>query len=136
MKTRAEIGAAIRLKNPDTSLDGETRIGAGHPDYEALIERWVDAEFYGQPLPLPPRATKRATLRARWDSLPSWIRGPFRPAFEAANRLLDEGDDDAAADLIRYQTPPPDYDSTKLAVFAAVKSEFAAAIDELKTLSD
>jgi hypothetical protein len=45
MQTREQIEAQIRAQNPDTTLDGETRLGAGHPEYEALVARWVDARW-------------------------------------------------------------------------------------------
>jgi hypothetical protein len=72
-----------------------------------------------------------AALRAAWDGLPSWIRGPYRDKFEAANRLLDEGDDEAARDLIKYATPLPDSEETPLAIFEAVRAQMMAGSDAL-----
>ena len=77
------------------------------------------------------RASGRAALRAAWDGLPSWIRGPYRDKFEVANRLLDEGDDEAARDLIKYATPLPDSEETPLATFEAVRAQMMSGIDAL-----
>ena len=129
--TRDEIEAEIRQKNPTTRLRGSAEyVGPGDPAYEAQIARWVADAVAAQP---SNRSANRATLRAQWDALPPWIRGPFRAAFEAANRLLDEGDDDAAADLIRYQSPPTGYTEEQRGVFAQVQAGFAAGIENLNS---
>jgi hypothetical protein len=62
MQTREEIEAQIRAQNPDTTLDGETRLGAGHPEYEALVERWVNAAMEQQ-IPAVPQAVTPRQIR-------------------------------------------------------------------------
>ena len=79
------------------------------------------------------RATTRTALRTQWDSLPAWINGPYRPLFDAANRLLDEGSDEAAFEMIDAVEPTAKIaaDPEKSAIFAAVKAQLAAAIQSL-----
>lgn len=77
------------------------------------------------------RQKARADLRAQWEALPAYIRGPYRDKFEAANRLLDEGDDAAAVALIEYAAPVPDFDAAQLATFAQVKASMKAGIEAL-----
>lgn len=77
------------------------------------------------------RATQRTALRQQWEALPAYIRGPYRDKFEAANRLLDEGDDEAAVALIEYAPPAPDFDAAQLATFAQVKEAMKAGIEAL-----
>jgi hypothetical protein len=74
------------------------------------------------------RATSRAALRQQWDALPAIYRGPYRPEFEAANRLLDEGDDEGAAAIIAYAAPKPGFTEAEVATFKAIKSQMAAGI--------
>ncbi len=77
------------------------------------------------------RSVGRGSLRASWDGLPAYIRGPYRDKFEAANRLLDEGDDEGAIALIQSAAPAPDFDSTQLALFIQVKAQMQAGIAAL-----
>lgn len=85
------------------------------------------------------RADIRAALRVQWDTLPAWINGPYRPLFDAANRLLDEGFDEAAYEMIDAVEPtakitndPATYPelggATRAQYFAAVKAQFSAII--------
>lgn len=77
------------------------------------------------------RATQRAALRQQWGSLPAYIRGPYRDKFEAANRLLDEGDDESAIHLIDYATPMPDFTAEQITVFNSTKAAMKAGIEAL-----
>jgi len=80
------------LFSPDGhEIPSVAEIEAARPAVEAAI----DAAAL-----IPKRADVRSALRAQWDALPAWIRGPYRPLFDAANALLDEGDDDAAKAMI------------------------------------
>lgn len=77
------------------------------------------------------RQRNRAALRTQWDGLPAYIRGPYRPLFDSANRLLDEGDDTAAAEMIRLAEPMPGHSGSERATFDAVKAQFYNAINNL-----
>jgi len=77
------------------------------------------------------RTASRHALRQQWDALPDYIRGPFRDKFEAANRLLDEGDDAAAIALIEYADSPSSFTSDQIAIFAATKAAMKAGIDAM-----
>jgi hypothetical protein len=81
------------------------------------------------------RTSSRVSLRTIWDNLPAYIRGPYRPQFEAANRLLDDGDDEGAAALIQYATPCPDYDEEQADAFNAAKSTLLAGIESLPSIT-
>lgn len=127
-------------------------------DLDSIMPEWIAA---GNPkanawLPLPPkpsegatwqngqwvepsqaelaaaeRAAQRTALRQQWDALPDFIRGPFRDKFQAANRLLDEGDDDAAIALIVYADAPASFTGEQLATFAATQAAMKAGIEGL-----
>ena len=79
------------------------------------------------------RSATRTALRAQWDSLPAWINGPYRPLFDAANLLLDEGADEAAFEMIDVVEPTAKIanDPEKSAIFAAVKTQFLSVIKSL-----
>lgn len=81
------------------------------------------------------REASRHALRQQWDALPDYIRGPFRDKFEAANRLLDEGDDAAAIALIEYTEAPTAYTAQQLAAFAATKAAMRAGIEAMASAS-
>lgn len=81
------------------------------------------------------RTSSRSSLRTIWDNLPAYIRGPYRPQFEAANRLLDDGDDEGAAALIQYATACPDYDEEQVDAFNAAKSTLLAGIESLPAIT-
>lgn len=83
---------------------------------------------------LPPRAAGRAGLREKWEQLPAYIRGPYRDKFDAANRLLDEGDDEGAIALIEYAAPAAGFTPQQAAVFSAVQMEMKAGIEALPQL--
>lgn len=131
-------------------------------DLDAIMPEWIAA---GNPkadawLPLPPkpseaatwqngqwvepspaelaaaeRSAQRTALRQQWDALPDFIRGPFRDKFEAANRLLDEGDDDAAIALIQYAEAPASFTAEQLATFTATQAAMKAGIEGLTQAS-
>lgn len=88
------------------------------------------------------RLSTRASLRVQWDALPAWINGPYRPLFDAANRLLDEGLDEAAFEMIDSVEPntkivgdlkiyPELGGTTRAQYFAAVKEQFLSVIKSL-----
>jgi hypothetical protein len=77
------------------------------------------------------RAQGRSALYAAWQSLPAYIRGPFREKFEVANTLLDEGDDEAAIAMIEYSEAPASYTLEQASVFAATKTAMKAGIQNL-----
>jgi hypothetical protein len=91
---------------------------------------WTETDAPETPEPSA-REAARANLRAAWNALASWIRGPFHTQFLAVQNLLDAGDDDAAEALITYAVPPADYDTEQLSAFATFKTEFSAAIAAL-----
>lgn len=93
----------------------------------ASVEAEMDAERQSESA----RPAARAAMRAQWDALPAWIRGPYRPLFDAANALLDAGDDDAAAAMIEYAAPATGYSDAQRATFEAVRSQFSQAIAAL-----
>jgi hypothetical protein len=80
------------------------------------------------------RELGRTTLRASWDSLPAYIRGPFREKFEVANKLLDEGDDEAAIAMIEYTEAPTSFTTEQLSVFNSTKTNMKLGIENLPTL--
>jgi len=77
------------------------------------------------------RPAARAAMRAQWDALPAWIRGPYRLLFDAANALLDAGDDEAASAMVAFAAPMPGYSDAQAATFEAVQAQFAQAIAAL-----
>lgn len=79
------------------------------------------------------REATRTALREQWDALPAWINGPYRPLFDAANRLLDEGLDEAAFEMIDEVEPTVKItnDPEKSAIFASVKAQFLSVIESL-----
>lgn len=77
------------------------------------------------------RAAGRAALRASWNALPAYIRGPFREKFQIANTFLDEGDDEAALAMIEYAEAPSNYTLEQIAVFVATKATMKTGIENL-----
>lgn len=77
------------------------------------------------------RTAARAAMRAQWDSLPDWIRGPFHHQFIAANALLDAGQDGAAAALIQCAEAPTAYTSDQVTAFNGVKAALAVGIESI-----
>lgn len=101
----------------------EEEIEAKREETEAMMAR----ENMGE----KSRQKSRAALREKWDALPAFIRGPFRKEFEAANVLLDEGDDEAAGALVRYADHPRGYSAAQAMAFSQVKNQLAEAIEAL-----
>lgn len=81
------------------------------------------------------RAAIRTALRAKWDALPAWIRGPFQDKFAVANTLLDAGQDDAAEAIIQYAEVPTAYSVEQVAIFAVVRAELLAALSGIPPVS-
>lgn len=79
------------------------------------------------------RTTTRAALRAQWKTQPSWMRGPYHDKFSSFFSLLDEGDKDAALEMIESIEPTRKItkDAARLTQFNGVKAQFAAAIQNL-----
>lgn len=90
-------------------------------------------EYQSAQTAIDTRATTRTALRQQWDGLPAWINGPYRPLFDAANRLLDEGSDEAAFEMIDSVEPNTKItnDPEKSAIFATVKTQFLTVIESL-----
>ena len=126
--TRQEIETQLRADNPTSIIDG-VEYGQGETEYEALLTQWVDA--MDAQSATHARETARAALHASWAAQPSWIRGPFDNHFRGAQTFLDAGDDDAAADLIRYAEAPGAYTTEQLATFVTLKTTIADAIAAL-----
>jgi hypothetical protein len=118
------------------TVDGEI-ITAGDggivPTLEEIEAQRLSAEsaVAAQLAGIQARANGRAALRAAWDALPAYIRGPFREKFEVANTLLDEGDDEAAIAMIEYAEAPTSYTAEQIIVFAATKTAMKAGIENL-----
>ncbi len=107
---------------------------APHADLNSLewvTLSWQIVDLTAEELTAKQRATQRAALRAQWDSLPAYIKGPYRPEFEAANRLLDEGDDESAVAMIQYASAKPDFTQDQITVFNNVKQEMIDGISNL-----
>lgn len=105
-------------------------IEAARPAAQAKADA-DNAQAESQKVQAQQRAAQRTALRQQWDALPDFIRGPFRDKFEAANRLLDEGDDGAAVALIEYAEAPALFDSDQLATFTAARAAMKAGIQNL-----
>lgn len=140
MRTRQEIINQLKLDNPSLveTINGEV-MPLSAESYEETINKWADFEEemeikQAEELVLAGRAEFRAQLRLQWESLPSWIKGPYRPLFDAANSLLDQGDDDSAKDMIYYAEPQLRYTEEQAAIFEQVKSSFVLAIQAVPKL--
>lgn len=94
---------------------------------------WVEPSQ--QELDAQQRATERSALRQQWDALPAYIRGPYRDKFEAANRLLDEGDDESAIALIEYTEPMPGFTDDQTNIFNIAKQQMQQGIANLPNIS-
>lgn len=127
--TREAIELQLRTENETTTDDAGERHGPGSEVYEAAIQRWADA-MEAQAAEMD-RAAVREALALQWAALPSWIRGPFGARYETAVRFLDAGDDDAAADLIRYAGAPAAYSPEQVDAFELIRLELLAAIEAL-----
>lgn len=77
----------------------------------------------------------RQQIRAQWESLPAWLRGPYTDRFSSAERLLDARDYDAAIALIEYTAAATGYDAEQAQTFAMVRAELVAGLDGLRALA-
>lgn len=129
-ETKAALVPLVKIAPPDLADDKKSTPVLVW--FEDRVERqWQVVDVPADELSARARSSSRAALRAQWEALPAYIRGPYRDKFEAANRLLDEGDDDAAVALIEYAAPAPDFDAAQLATFAQVKASMKAGIEAL-----
>lgn len=78
------------------------------------------------------RKRKRSDLLALWESLPSYITGPYLSVFQMATQLLNQSRFDEAADLIRYEEPRKGFDGDQVATFEAEKAKIVSAIESMK----
>lgn len=136
--TLEQIRAGLESAHPELTevIEGK-HVVLSSEDRADTLDRWAAVDYATQAKIAAAeaaslRAAARATMREQWDGLPAWIRGPFQPLFSAANALLDEGDDDAAAEMIRYAVPPQGYTTKQATTFAQVKQQFADAFAALK----
>lgn len=100
---------------------------------ETTTYGWVIEELSDIEKTAKARETQREELRVSWDALDPYLRGPYRPLFDSANKLLDEGDDEAAVEMIDSAEPTAKIagDPTMQATFDAVKATFKEAIEAL-----
>ncbi len=130
----------VEIGNPKADLWAEQPPEPAHDPATQHAPEWADGAWVVRDLTegelaAIARTSSRSSLRTIWDNLPAYIRGPYRPQFEAANRLLDEGDDVGAADLIQYATPCPSYDQWQFDAFESVKSTLLAGIESLPAIT-
>jgi hypothetical protein len=102
------------------------RIVAGAEFIATQPGEWLTESEYA-------RMRKRHEMRQSWVALPEWIRGPYRPNFDAANNLLDELDDTAALSMIAsiQATAYIIEDATRIEIFRATKAAFTSSIEAL-----
>lgn len=129
------LDSQLRTETDETVIANLRRKGwADAPPKPSDAATWGNGQWV-EPSPAElaaaERSAQRTALRQQWDALPDFIRGPFRDKFEAANRLLDEGDDAAAIALIEYAEAPASFDATQLATFAATQAAMKAGIEGL-----
>lgn len=143
--TKQEILFALDITHPGGA---PIRPGASWKSRDDLLQCWEGADgvpsmadleialaaHHAAEALITARATTRAALRAKWDSLPAWIRGPFHDKFAAANTLLDAGDYDAASAIIRFAEIPTGYSLEEVGIFVIHRDELLAGINYLKTL--
>lgn len=91
----------------------------GLSDYEAARDMRVEL------------SGARAALRDAWMALPPFIRGPFDSHFRQVERLLDEGEREAARAVVEYAEPPEGYSEVQKTTFATVQLQMLAGIDAL-----
>ena len=129
------LDSQLRTETDETVIANLRRKGwADAPPTPSDAATWQNGQWV-EPSPAElaaaERSAQRTALRQQWDALPDYIRGPFRDKFEAANRLLDEGDDDAAIALIEYAEAPASFDAEQIATFAATQAAMKAGIEGL-----
>lgn len=122
-----EANPVVRLSvnGEIVEISGEARV----PHFESLYDDGIKTHLAENQIRA--RSAGRTALRQQWEALPSYIRGPYRDKFEAANRLLDEGDDEAAVALIEYAPAAPDFTAEQIAVFNSTKASMKAGIEAL-----
>ncbi len=102
----------------------------GNGEWIVPSQEYIDSIISAQD-----RATQRTALKQQWDALPAYIRGPYRDKFEAANRLLDEGDDESAIALIEYTEPMPGFTDDQINIFNIAKQQRQQGIANLPNIS-
>lgn len=113
----------------DPAFDPDTERLQKAADVITLTELTQSKEV----VPLDARTAQRNGMANAWKALDSELRGLFHAQYVAANSLLDQGEDESALKLIEGMDA---FDviknnSTKMATFNAVKSQFAAALQNL-----
>ena len=75
----------------------------------------------------------RSGLADYWrsEAVPPYVRGPYQDKFEAASKLLDEGDAESAMALIEFAEPHAGYTTEQAEVFATVKAALVASLSDL-----
>lgn len=96
-------------------------------------DAWVENPKSVEQLAAEARKAARDSLKAQWEAMPDYIRGPYRPLFDAANALLDAGDDAAAIAMIEAAEANSviSADQLKLGVFTAAKAAFLQGVSDL-----
>lgn len=129
------LDSQLRTETDETVIANLRRKGwADAPPKPSDAATWQNGQWV-EPSPAElaaaERSAQRTAIRQQWDALPDYIRGPFRDKFEAANRLLDEGDDAAAIALIEYAEAPASFTTDQIATFAATQAAMRAGIENL-----
>jgi hypothetical protein len=100
--------------------------------YTDRVERdWTIVPIAADILAARTRKAKIDAARAEWEALPAWIRGPYGAAHDAASKLVDAGDDEAAIALLTYAEPPTGYSTEQLETFITVCAGLIEAIEDL-----
>ena len=102
-------------------------------DFDAVIAdtlmRWNDTVSKQEASLI--RQQTRTMLRAQWDALPEWLREPFNPVLDSVNILLDQDENELAAQMIEVIGALESYDENQRAFFNTVKNNFKNAVRNL-----
>ncbi len=117
--------------SPGDDYDGFCKwfTGESRPTEAEIIE--ASEEWNRRVLKIQEKKDNREKIRQTWDELPAWITGPYRMQFDAANSLLDEGKNDQAVEMIRYEEPRSAFTEEQRQVFEAVKAQMISLIESL-----
>ena len=135
LQSNGKISAGWSVKDEEYALaDGESITSEQLGDALLGSENVANAERV--------RSEARKLLDLEWAALPAWIRGPYHILFNAAEQLLDKGDDEAASAMVEAAEPNSAIildeisyvelgNITKVVFFEAVKEKFKLAIENL-----